>query len=141
MDLRQLLNTVSAQALRAAYYLRLGRELGAIQTQLDSTSLYECHQIQELLARHLERGDAGAGVEEAFARAHSPNPNLRRVGIAQWLAAAFLETRNSQNDSVRMRHQDIARAIKHLKQRVAAADSAARKAAEEQSKAEVRRAS
>lgn len=130
MDLRQLLNVVSDQALRAAHYLRLGRELGAIQTQLSATSLHECHQILDLLTRHLERGDAGAGVEEAYARAHSPNVNLRRVGLAQWLAAAFLETRNSQNDSIRMRHQDIGRAITQLKTRIEAADREQQKAAQ-----------
>lgn len=146
-SLRQLLNTVSTQALRAAYYLRLGRELGSIQAQLASTSLHECHEINELLKRHLERGEAGATMDEAYSRARSPNVNLHRVGVAQWLAAAFLETRNSSIESLRMRHQDITRVIRQLQQRVEAADreqrlraEAAQKAAEQQAE-QVRRAS
>jgi hypothetical protein len=112
-----LFNVVSAQALGMAYYVRVGRELGVVEAALSALTYSECCQVNALLSRSLEREEVTSTREDAFARVRSDNNTLRRTGLAQWLAAAYLETREVASDSIQQRHSDIKRNIRLLKQR------------------------
>ena len=117
MDLRQLLGSVSSQALTFATYLRLGRELKVVEESLVGLNREECWHVNTLVQRHLDRYDAGASIDDAFARVRSPNNTLRLSGLASWLAGAFIETRDSNIESLQLRHNDIKRALRMLKLR------------------------
>jgi hypothetical protein len=116
-SLRQLLSTVSSQALTFATYLRLGRELKVVEDALVGLNREECRHVNTLVQRHLDRYDAGANLDDAFARVRSPNNTLRLSGIASWLAGAFIETRDANIESLQLRHADIKRAMRVLKLR------------------------
>ena len=117
MDLRQLISAVSAQALGMAYYVRLGRELGVVEQILTNLTYDECCQVNAQLAKSLDRNEIIAVREEAFNRARSDSSVMRRTGLAQWLATAFLETRDVDSDSIRERHQAIQKTIRGLQKR------------------------
>ena len=55
--------------------------------------------------------------EEAFNRARSDSSVMRRTGLAQWLATAYLETRDADGDSIRERHKAIEKTIRGLQKR------------------------
>ena len=115
--LRQLFNAVSAQALGMAYYVRLGRELGVVETVLGTLTYEDCCQVNVQLMRSLERDEIVAGREDAFTRLRSDNNTLRRTGLAQWLCTAYLETRDVVNENVQQRHLEVKRTIRALQKR------------------------
>lgn len=115
--LRQLFSAVSAQALGMAYYVRLGRELGVIDSVLGTLSFEECCQVDAQLTRSLERDGISADRDEAFSRVRSDNSALRRTGLAQWLSTAYFETRDVTNGDIQQRHLEVKRAIRALKKR------------------------
>jgi hypothetical protein len=117
MDLRQLINAVSAQALGMAYYVRLGRELGVVDSILTNLTYDECCQVNAQLSKSIDRNEIVAVREEAFTRARSDSSVMRRTGLAQWLATAFLETRDIDNDGIRERHKQIQLTIRGLQKR------------------------
>ena len=117
MDLRQLINAVSAQALGMAYYVRLGRELGVIEAILTNLTYDECCQVNAQLSKSLDRNEIIAVRDEAFTRARSDSAVMRRTGLAQWLATAYLETRDVDSDSIRERHVAIQKTIRGLQKR------------------------
>lgn len=117
MDLRQLISAVSAQAIGMAYYVRIGRELGVVEQILTNLTYDECCQVNAQLSKSLDRNEIIAVREEAFARARSDSAVMRRTGLAQWLATAFLETRDIDSDSIRERHQSIQKTIRGLQKR------------------------
>lgn len=117
--LRQLFNAVSAQALGMAYYVRIGRELGVVESVLGTLTYDDCCIVNAQMMKGMERDEIVAGREDAFNRLRSENATLRRTGLAQWLCTAFLETRDVMNDSVQQRHVDIKRTIRALQKRAA----------------------
>ena len=117
MDFRQLIDAVSAHALGAAFYVRVGRELGVVEDLLAQLTRDECVQVATQLAKSLERNEITAVREEAFARARSDSAVMRRTGLAQWLATAFLETRDADGDAIRERHKAIEKTIRGLHKR------------------------
>lgn len=117
MDLRQLLSSVSSQAVTFALYLRLGRELKVVEQGLLGLNREECRHVNILVQRHLDRYDAGSSLDDAFSRIRSGNATLRLSGIAQWLAGALLETRDASVESLQLRHNDIKRVMRMLKLR------------------------
>ena len=116
-SLRQLLSSVSSQAMTFATYLRLGRELKVVDDALVGLNREECRHVNTLVQRHLDRYDAGASLDDAFARVRSANNTLRLSGIASWLAGAFIETRDANIESLQLRHNDIKRTLRVLKLR------------------------
>jgi hypothetical protein len=115
--LRQLFSAVSAQALGMAYYVRLGRELGVVDSVLGTLSYDDCCQVTAQLMRSLERDEITAERDEAFNRLRSDNNTLRRTGLAQWLSTAYLETRDVESGDIQQRHIEIKRVIRALQKR------------------------
>jgi len=119
-SLRQLLSSVSSQAVTFAMYLRLGRELKVVEMALVGLNREECRHVNTLVQRHLDRFDAGASLDDAFTRVRSENATLRLSGIAQWLAGAFIDTRDANVESLQLRHTDIKRTLRMLRLRAPA---------------------
>ena len=117
MDFRQLVSAVSAQTLYMVHYVRIGRELGVVNQALAILNYEECCWVNEQVTKGLDRNEIVSEREEAFNRVRSDSAVMRRTGLAQWLATAFLETRDIDSDSIRERHQAIQKTIRGLQKR------------------------
>ena len=117
MDFRQLVSAVSTQTLYMVHYVRIGRELGVVNQVLASLDYEDCCQVNEQLTKGLDRNEIVAEREEAFNRVRSDSLVMRRTGLAQWLATAFLETRDVDSDSIRERHKEVEKTIRDLRKR------------------------
>ncbi|MEI7037092.1 hypothetical protein [Fulvimonas yonginensis] len=57
----------------------------------------------------------GLGTAAGYTRAGSDNPEIALRGIAQWLAVAYHETKDSPYAFVQARHRQLLRVVKELK--------------------------
>ena len=113
-NVMQMLGDMTDSATRFAYYMKVGRELRLIRTQVAALSLEECRHVYGLITRQLARYDAGATREDAFLRAKSVNLPLRLTGLAQWLVATYLDTRGIPHETIRFRHDDVQQLIRKI---------------------------
>src|SRR5436190_660296 len=113
-NVMQLLGDRTDTAARFADYMKVGRELRLIRTQVAALSVDECRHVYGLITRQLARYDAGATREDAFLRSKSVNVPLRLTGLAQWLVATYLDTRGIPHETIRFRHDDVQQLIRKI---------------------------
>ncbi|WP_199098508.1 hypothetical protein, partial [Dyella sp. ASV21] len=58
----------------------------------------------------------GHGTDIGLARARSDNPEVALRGIALWLAVAYHETKESPHSSLQVRHRQLMRVLRELKE-------------------------
>jgi len=113
-NVMQMLGDMTDSAARFAYYMKVGRELRLIRTQVAALTVEECRHVYGLITRQLARYDAGATREDAFLRSKSVNVPLRLTGLSQWLVASYLDTRGIPHETIRFRHDDVQQLIRKI---------------------------
>lgn len=111
------INDVSDGASRFAEFLAIGRELKIVRPLVAKLTTDECRHVHTLVQRHLERPELRTARAEAYQRLRSQNAPLRLAGLAQWLVALYLETRNPHHETTELRAQDVGDLMRRVRMR------------------------
>jgi hypothetical protein len=103
-----------------ARYVVLRRQLADINRRLARLEHADLRAVGSHLVRELElstrQSREASTTNLAHSRANAPNPRVRLLGMAQWLASAYRETEDSDDESMREMHRLVMRSLRHLRE-------------------------
>ena len=100
-------------------YVVLSYQLGAVTKSIEGLDRQERLQLVELANRKTRGVDIETHTSgHAFARIRSTNSYMRVMALAQWLAIAYQETRDSNNDDYKTLHKKLQRTLRTLRESV-----------------------
>lgn len=99
-------------------YLLMSYQLGVVAKAVDGFDRQDRRQLAELVQRKSQAtgSDEARSSAEAFSRVRSSNTQMRLHAVAQWLGAAFLETRDSANGDLQEIHRRVAKVLRQLQE-------------------------